>query len=139
VEKYAKRIRIHIIHLGGGVSGHIKMVPKFINWLKEGYQVYTDGCWAVGFGVRFLLDAVQKAGIGQDNIMFGSDEPWSDFPSEYWKFEGADISEDFKNKIFWEIAAHSLGCGARAKGVYTVFDSLRKRKGTRGCGSAAAE
>ncbi len=104
LEKYGKRIRIHVIHLGGGVSGHIKMVPKFIQWLKDGYKIYTDGCWAVGFGVRFLLDEIKKNDIGYDNILWGSDEPWSDLPSEYWKFEGADISEEFKNKIFWENA-----------------------------------
>ncbi|WP_019849521.1 amidohydrolase family protein [Desulfitobacterium sp. PCE1] len=109
IEKYGKRIRIHIIHLGGGVSGHIKMVPKFINWVKEGYQVYTDGCWAIGFGVRFLLDEIAKAGVGEDRILWGSDEPWSDLPSEYWKWEGADISEEFKNKIFWENAERIYG------------------------------
>lgn len=109
VEKYGKRIRIHIIHLGGGVSGHIKMVPKFIKWVKEGYQVYTDGCWAVGFSVRFLLDEIAKAGVGEDRILWGSDEPWSDLPSEYWKWEGTDISDELKNKIFWENAERVYG------------------------------
>lgn len=109
VEKYGKRIRIHIIHLGGGVSGHIKMVPKFIEWVKEGYKVYTDGCWAVGFSVRFLLDEIAKAGVGEDRILWGSDEPWSDLPSEYWKWEGADISDELKNKIFWENAERVYG------------------------------
>lgn len=106
VEKYAKRIRVHIIHMGGGVSGHIKMVPKFVQWVKDGYKVYTDGCWAVGFSQRYLVDEIAKAGgIGEDNILWGSDEPWSDLPSEYWKWEGLDnISEEFKNKIFWKNA-----------------------------------
>jgi predicted TIM-barrel fold metal-dependent hydrolase len=111
VEKYAKRIRIHIIHMGGGVSGHIKMVPRFVNWLKDGYQVYTDAAWAVGFAQRLMVDEISRAnGVGEDNLFFSSDEPWSDFPSEYWKWEGLEISEEFKNKIFWENAERIYGC-----------------------------
>jgi predicted TIM-barrel fold metal-dependent hydrolase len=115
VEKYGKRIRIHIIHMGGGVSGHIKMVPRFINWLQEGYQVFTDGCWAVGFAPRLMVDEIAKAGIGEDNIIWGSDEPWSDLPSEYWKWEGLEISEEFKNKIFWQNAERVYGVKAIKK------------------------
>jgi len=50
VKKYGKGVKIHLVHMGGFVSGHIKLVPKFINLVKEGYQVYTDTTWAVGFG-----------------------------------------------------------------------------------------
>ncbi|MDD4803395.1 MAG: amidohydrolase family protein [Syntrophomonas sp.] len=116
VEKYGKRIRIHIIHMGGGVSGHIKMVPRFVNWLKDGYQVFTDGAWAVGFAGRLMVDEIRRAnGVGEDNLMFGSDEPWSDFPSEYWKWEGLEISEEFKNKIFWQNAERIYGVKAIKK------------------------
>ena len=30
VEAYGKRVKIHLVHFGGGVSGHIKLVPKFL-------------------------------------------------------------------------------------------------------------
>jgi len=104
VKEYGKRIKVHLVHMGGGVSGHIRIVPKFIEFVKEGYQVYTDTTWAVGFGSRWLLHEVERTGIGADNVLFASDTPWSDFPSEYWKIEGAKISEELKNKIFWENA-----------------------------------
>jgi len=104
VREYGKRIKVHLVHMGGGVSGHIRIVPKFIQLVKEGFQVYTDTTWAIGFGSRWLLHEVDRTGIGTDNVLFASDTPWSDFPSEYWKIEGAKISEELKNKIFWENA-----------------------------------
>ena len=30
VERYGKRCKIYLVHFGGGVSGHIKLVPKFL-------------------------------------------------------------------------------------------------------------
>ena len=55
VERYGKRCKIYLVHFGGGVSGHIKLVPRFLKWVEEGYKVYTDTSWAVGFGARWLL------------------------------------------------------------------------------------
>ena len=91
VEAYGKRCKIHLVHFGGGVSGHIKLVPKFLEWVKDGYKVYTDTSWAIGFGARWLLVEIEKQGIGGDRVLFGSDEPWSDFMSEYWKIEGPGL------------------------------------------------
>ena len=35
-------------------------------------------------------------------MFFGSDEPWSDFDSEYWKINGIrDISQELKDRVFW--------------------------------------
>ena len=102
IKDYGKRIKVHIVHMGGGVSGHIRLVPRFIELVRDGYKVYTDTTWAVGFGSRWLLHEIERTGVGTDNVLFASDTPWSDFPSEYWKVEGAKISEELKNKIFWE-------------------------------------
>lgn len=99
VEAYGKRCKIHLVHFGGGVSGHIKLVPKFLQWVRDGYKVYTDTSWAIGFGARWLLVEIEKQGIGGDRVIFGSDEPWSDFMSEYWKIEGAPVSEELKRMV----------------------------------------
>jgi hypothetical protein len=56
--------------------------------VRDGYKVYTDTSWAVGFGARWLLTEIEKQGVGGDRVFFGSDEPWSDFDSEYWKLNG---------------------------------------------------
>lgn len=109
VYQFGKRIKVHVAHAGGGVSGHIKFVPEFFKMIKEGYKVYTDTSWAVGFGPRYLFDEMLKQGIGEDRVLFGSDEPWSDFWGEYYKVEGLGLPEDIKNKVFWENAEKLYG------------------------------
>lgn len=109
IKEYGKDIKIHVVHMGGGVSGHIKFVPRFFDLVEEGYQVYTDSSWAVGFGSSWLLREIEERGVGGDRFLFGSDIPWSDFPSEYWKIEGADISEQLKEDIFWNNAEKLYG------------------------------
>lgn len=104
VRQYGKRNKIHVVHMGGGVSGHIKFVPQFFDLVEEGHQIYTDSSWAVGFGSTWLLKEIERTGIGADRFLFGSDIPWSDFPGEYWKIEGAPISEELKENIFWNNA-----------------------------------
>jgi predicted TIM-barrel fold metal-dependent hydrolase len=103
VEKYGKRCKIYLVHFGGGVSGHIKLVPKFLSWVEQGFKVYTDTSWAIGFGARWLLTEIERTGVGGDRVFFGSDEPWSDFDSEYWKINGIrGISQELKERVFWQ-------------------------------------
>jgi uncharacterized protein len=39
VEQYGKRV--YLVY-GGGVSGHIKLVPQFLDRVEAGYKVYCD-------------------------------------------------------------------------------------------------
>ena len=100
IEEFGKRVKIHIVHFGGGVSGHIKLVPQFLDWVEQGYKVYTDTTWAIGFGPRWLLTEIERRGVGHDRVLFASDEPWSDFWGEYWKIAGADVGQELKERIF---------------------------------------
>jgi predicted TIM-barrel fold metal-dependent hydrolase len=101
VEKYGKRIKIYLVHFGGGVSGHIRLVPKFLDWVEQGFKVYTDTTWAIGFGPRWLLTEIERRGIGHDRVLFSSDEPWSDFWGEYWKIAGAPVSQELKDRVLY--------------------------------------
>jgi predicted TIM-barrel fold metal-dependent hydrolase len=105
VEQYGKRVKIHLVHFGGGVSGHIRLVPRFLDWVEQGYRVYTDTTWAVGFGARWLLTEIEKRGVGHDRVLFASDEPWSDFWSEYYKIKGAPVGDELKNRVLHRNAA----------------------------------
>jgi len=102
IEEFGKRVKIHIVHFGGGVSGHIKLVPQFLDWVEQGYKVYTDTTWAIGFGPRWLMTEIERRGVGADRVLFASDEPWSDFWGEYWKIAGADVGEELKERILHE-------------------------------------
>jgi uncharacterized protein len=100
VERYGKRVKLYLVHFGGGVSGHIRLVPRFLDWVEQGYQVYTDTACTVGFGSRWLLTDIERRGVGEDRVLFASDEPWSDFWGEYWKIAGAPVSEELKEQVF---------------------------------------
>lgn len=102
VETYARDTKILLVHFGGGVSGHIRLVPRFLDWVQQGYQVYTDTTWAIGFGVRWLLAEIERRGVGADRVLFSSDEPWSDFWGEYYKIAGQPISSELRNRIMYQ-------------------------------------
>lgn len=101
IKRWGKELKIHLVHMGGGVSGHIRLLSRWSELIEGGYRVYLDTSWAIGFAVRKLLQEVDRTGIGADRIMFGCDEPWSDYESEFWKIQGARISEEIKERIFW--------------------------------------
>ncbi len=102
VERYGKRVKIYLVHFGGGVSGHIKLVPRFLDWVEQGYKVYTDTTWSVGFGPRWLMTEIERRGVGHDRVLFASDEPWSDFWGEYHKIVGQrGVSQELKERILY--------------------------------------
>jgi predicted TIM-barrel fold metal-dependent hydrolase len=102
VEQWGKRVKTYLVHCGGGVSGQIKLVPKFLDWVEQGYKVWTDVTWTTGFGPRLLLTEIERRGVGYDRVLFSSDEPWSDFWGEYWKIEGAPVSDELKDRVFYQ-------------------------------------
>jgi uncharacterized protein len=111
IERYGKRVKIYLVHFGGGVSGHIKLVPMFLDWVQQGYKVYTDTTWSIGFGPRWLMTEIERRGVGQDRLLFASDEPWSDFWGEYYKIVGQPgVSQELKERIlhrnFEELYGH---------------------------------
>jgi predicted TIM-barrel fold metal-dependent hydrolase len=110
VERYGQRVKLYLVHFGGGVSGHIRLVPRFLDWVEQGYKVYTDVTWAVGFGVRWLLTEIERRGVGHDRVLFASDEPWSDFWGEYYKIAGQPVGKELKDRIlhqnFEELYGH---------------------------------
>ena len=67
--------------------------------VEQGYKVYCDTTWTIGFGARWLMTEIEKRGVGEDRVLFASDEPWSDFWSEYWKINGAPVSDELKQRI----------------------------------------
>lgn len=101
VEAYGKRVKVYLVHFGGGVSGHIKLVPRFLDWVEQGFKVYADTTWTIGFGARWLLSEIEKRGVGADRVLFASDEPWSDFWGEYYKIAGAPVGSELKERVLY--------------------------------------
>lgn len=84
VDRYGDDTKIHLVHLGGGMSGHMKLIGgRLFDWIEAGKQVYTDTSWTIGFAPVWLVQEIERRGIGHDRILFATDCPWGDFEGEH--------------------------------------------------------
>ena len=101
VDWYGETVRIHLVHFGGGMSGHIKLIGgRFFDWISAGKQVYTDLSWAIGFAPRWLAAEIERRGVGHDRILFASDEPWGDQAGEYARLRAAVGDGELGSLVF---------------------------------------
>ncbi|RFA15077.1 amidohydrolase [Subtercola boreus] len=90
VEKYGDDVKIHLVHLGGGMSGNLKLIGgRLFDWIAAGKKVYTDTSWTIGFAPRWLVQEIERRGFGEDRILFASDAPWGDHEGEYARMHAA--------------------------------------------------
>jgi predicted TIM-barrel fold metal-dependent hydrolase len=90
VDWYADRVPLHLVHFGGGMSGHIKLAgSRFFDWIASGKRVYTDLSWAIGFAPYWLAAEIERRGLGHDRVLFASDLPWGDFAGEHARMRAA--------------------------------------------------
>jgi hypothetical protein len=101
VDWYGDDVRLHLVHFGGGMSGHIKLISgRFFDWIEAGKQVYTDLSWANGFAPRWLAAEIERRGVGHDRILFASDEPWGDHAGEYARLRAAMGDGELGSLVF---------------------------------------
>ncbi|CAJ64584.1 hypothetical protein FRAAL5959 [Frankia alni ACN14a] len=101
VDRFGDRAKIHLVHFGGGTSGHIKLAGgRFFDWIAAGKRVYTDLSWAVGFAPRWLAAEMDRRGVGHDRLLFASDEPWGDHPGEYARLAAAVGDGELARHVF---------------------------------------
>ncbi|MGP4014473.1 amidohydrolase family protein [Saccharopolyspora sp. 5N708] len=98
---YADRVPVHLVHFGGGMSGHIKLAgSRFFDWIDAGKRVYTDLSWAIGFTPYWLAREIEQRGIGHDRVLFASDQPWGDFTGEYARLRAAAGDGELGGRVF---------------------------------------
>jgi uncharacterized protein len=101
VEWYADRVPVHLVHFGGGMSGHIKLAgSRFFDWITAGRRVYTDLSWAIGFAPYWLAREIERRGIGHDRVLFASDQPWGDFSGEFARLSAAAGGGELGELVF---------------------------------------
>jgi uncharacterized protein len=101
VDRYADRVTVHLVHFGGGASGHIKLAGhRFFDWIAAGKRVYTDLSWAIGFAARWLVDEIGRRGVGYDRLLFASDEPWGDHAGEYARLRASVGDGELADLVF---------------------------------------
>lgn len=101
VETYGEQVAIHLVHFGGGMSGHIKLAgSRFFDWIAAGKRVYTDLSWSIGFAPGWLVREIDRRGMGHDRVLFASDQPWGDFPGELAKLRAAAGDGELTRRVF---------------------------------------
>ncbi|MCL9761257.1 amidohydrolase family protein [Frankia sp. AiPa1] len=101
VERYGDTTKIHLVHFGGGMSGHIKLAGgRFFDWIAAGKRVFTDMSWAIGFAPRWLAAEIDRRGVGHDRLLFASDEPWGDHPGEHARLTAAVGDGELARHVF---------------------------------------
>jgi predicted TIM-barrel fold metal-dependent hydrolase len=110
VEDYADDVAVHLVHLGGGVSGHIKLIGgRFFDWVAAGKRVYTDTSWSVGFAPRWLAAEIERRGVGHDRVLFASDEPWGDRAGELARLTAAVGDGELARLVFTDTCESLYG------------------------------
>jgi predicted TIM-barrel fold metal-dependent hydrolase len=101
VDSYGDTVAIHLVHFGGGMSGHIKLAgARFFDWIAAGKRVYTDLSWSIGFAPRWLVREIDRRGLGHDRVLFASDQPWGDFAGELAKLRAATGDGELADRVF---------------------------------------
>ena len=101
VDRHGDDVKIHLVHFGGGMSGHIKLIGgRFFDWIAAGKQVYTDLSWAIGFAPRWLAAEIDRRGLGHDRVLFASDEPWGDHAGELARLRAAAAGSELADAVF---------------------------------------
>jgi predicted TIM-barrel fold metal-dependent hydrolase len=103
VDRFGDDVKIHLVHFGGGMSGHIKLAGgRFFDWIVAGKRVYTDLSWAIGFAGRWLAAEIERRGVGYDRLLFASDEPWGDHAGELAQLIAAVGDGELAQHVFTE-------------------------------------
>ena len=100
-------IRLYLVHSGETCYPGMQYTTLIREWLDKGYQVYSDVSLAPGFVMPKLLSVLCADEV--EHIMFATDAPWGNFASEVAKIEDLSISEDIKQKIFYDNAIKLFG------------------------------
>jgi len=101
VDRYADDVAVHLVHMGGGMSGHMKLIGQhFFRWIADGKRVYTDTSWAIGFAPRWFAAEIERHGAGHDRVLFASDQPWGDFEGEHARLAAAVGDGELADLVF---------------------------------------
>jgi len=101
VERYGDDVAIHLVHLGGGMSGHMKLIGgRLFDWIEAGKRVYTDTSWSIGFAPAWLVAEIERRGVGHDRILFATDTPWGDFAGEHARLASVAGDGDLARAFF---------------------------------------
>ena len=90
------QINIILAHMGGNDTSIVK---KAVSYALGIDNVYFD---TSGISTPVRVEVALRSGLSSDRILFGSDAMWCSFRGNYYNLLDARISEEDKNKIFYD-------------------------------------
>lgn len=111
VKQYGDKIRMQFVHMGSSAGGLFAFVPRFMEWIDEGYDFYCDTSFCRSFGPKWFIEKALRENREKvlDRIFFASDYPWNVYESELAKITALDIDAKIKNKVLYENANKVYG------------------------------
>jgi len=100
MSEYGSAATYQLVHMGEAILPAFKFIPRFIEWLDKGFDVYTDSSMVPGFAPAWLVRLLLERGAGIDRVMFATDGPWGVFPVEATKIAYLDVADAIKKQIF---------------------------------------
>ena len=102
---YGQAATYQFVHMGEAIAPVFAFVPRFIRWIEQGCDVYTDTSLVPGFGPPWLLGELDRRNLGYERVLFATDAPWGRFPCAAAKIESMDVGHEVLDQLFWQNAA----------------------------------
>ena len=102
---YGHKATFQLVHMGEAIAPVFAFVPRFIDWIESGMQVYTDTSLVPGFGPPWLLETLDRHNLGFSRVLFATDTPWGRYPAERAKLDMPDVPSDVLSALLWHNAA----------------------------------
>lgn len=107
VKEYGERLKIQFCHGGFYLEGVINFVYHFAEWVRRGYDFYTDTSVSLSFALPFMINEFKEsAPAALERVLFASDEPWGNYEATLAMIRSLKIDRDLKHKILFDNANH---------------------------------
>ncbi|MEM8486929.1 MAG: amidohydrolase family protein [Bacteroidota bacterium] len=109
MSQYGNAARYQLVHMGEAIAPAFRFAPLFVEWIKSGYDVYTDTSIVPGFAPEWVLRLLDQHNLGFTRVFFATDSPWGRFPAEYAKVAGLGLAEEALDGILYHNAIKAYG------------------------------
>ena len=105
MQRYGPAATYQLVHMGEVINSVFAFVPRFIDWVRRGFDVYTDISLVPGFGPSWILRELEANGLSLKRLLFATDAPWGNFDAAYHKLSSLGLPPFKLSMVLWENAA----------------------------------
>jgi len=107
IEEFAQDLRLHLVLSFYDIYNIVKLVPKYVDWLQRGHDIYLDLSILPVFAAAYLIRELNVLySPALDRILFSSSVPLSDFETRLMLIKSLNLNIELESKILYENANH---------------------------------